>query len=214
MKALKDIVYENGVMPVLFAEEGCTEKVINAIEQTDVPVVEILQRGDIAKTVLKEACKIKKNAYVGAGTVCSLEQCKEMAELGADFIVSPGYNQEMVEWCVKNNITVIPGVSNTSEVMAAVNTGVTMLKAFPFNELGGAKYFSAIAGPFADVNFVVTGCLDDRDLSLVSNPRIAAVGGVWMFQAEDDHRVVSEETIVHRLNKSIELGRHYRKGLK
>ena len=80
MKALKDIVYENGVMPVLFAEEGCTEKVINAIEQTDVPVVEILQRGDIAKTVLKEACKIKKNAYVGAGTVCSLEQCKEMAE--------------------------------------------------------------------------------------------------------------------------------------
>ena len=98
--------------------------------------------------------------------------------------------------------------------MQIVNTEVTMLKAFPFNELGGAKYFSAIAGPFADVNFVVTGCLDDRDLSLVSNPRIAAVGGVWMFQAEDDHRVVSEETIVSRLNKSIELGRHYRKGLK
>ena len=214
MKQLKDIVYENGVMPVLFAEEGCASRVINAIEQTEVPVVEILQRGDLAKSVLKEACKIKKNAYVGAGTVCSLEQCKEVVDLGADFVVSPGYNQEMVKWCVKNNIPVVPGVSNTSEVMAAVNTGVTMLKAFPFNELGGAEYFSAIAGPFPDVSFVVTGCLDDRHLSLVSNTRIAAVGGVWMFQAEDDHTVVSEETIIRRLSKSIELGRHYRKGLK
>ena len=60
MKALKDIVYEAGVMPVLFAETGCTPRVIGAIEQTEVPVVEILQRGELAKSVLKEACKIKK----------------------------------------------------------------------------------------------------------------------------------------------------------
>ena len=89
--------------------------------------------------------------------------------------------------------------------------GISVAK---LNELGGAKYFCAIAGPFADVNFVVTGCLDDRDLSLVSNPRIAAVGGVWMFQKEDDHTIFAEEKIVNRLKKSIELGRYYRNEFK
>lgn len=214
MKDLKTIAYETGVMPALFAQKGCAQRVVSAIEQTQMPAVEILQRGEIAKEILKEACKIKKNSYIGAGTVCNLEQCKEMVDLGADFIVSPGYNQEMVEWCVKNNITVIPGVSTTSEVMAAVNTGVTLLKGFPFNELGGTAFFDSMAGPFPEVKFVITGCLDDRDLHLVSHPRIAAIGGVWMFQSENDHTVYPEEKIVERLNISVQIGKHYRNGWK
>lgn len=214
MKDIKTLAYESGVMPVLFAEEGATERVVEAIEATEMPVVEILQRGDIAKKVLADACRIKKNSYIGAGTVCNIETCKEMVDLGADFIVSPGYNQQMVEWCVKNNVTIIPGVSNTSEVMAAVQTGVTLLKGFPFNELGGTKFFDSIAGPFPDVKFVITGCLDDRDLHLVSHPRIAAIGGVWMFQAEDDHTVFSKEKIIERMNVSIQIGKHYRNGWK
>lgn len=214
MKDLKTLAYETGVMPVLFAEEGCAHRVVSAIERCDMPAVEILQRGDIAKKILKEACRIKKNSYIGAGTVTNLEMCKEMVELGADFIVSPGYNREMVEWCVKNNITVVPGVSNTSEVMEAVNSDITLLKGFPFNELGGTSFFDSMAGPFPDVKFVVTGCLDDRDLHLVSNSRIAAIGGVWMFQGEDDHTVFTEEEIVNRLSVSIKIGRHYRNGWK
>ena len=212
MKDLNTLVLDSGVMPILFAESGCAQKIVTSLEKTSMPVVEILQRGNEAKDVLKEACKIKKSAYIGAGTVCNLEQCKEMVDLGADFIVTPGYNQEMVEWCVKNNVTIIPGVADTSEVMAAVNTGVTLLKAFPFREMGGVEYFSSISGPFADVKFVITGCLDDRDLHLLSNPRIAAIGGVWMFQGETDHTIFNEEKIVHRLNTSIQIGKHYING--
>lgn len=214
MKDLMTIAYESGVMPVLFADEGCAERVVRAIEQTEVPAVEILQRGELAEGVLKEACKIKKHAYVGAGTVCDLEKCKRMVDLGADFIVSPGYNQEMVTWCVNNNVTIIPGVTSVSEVMAAVNSGLSLLKGFPFNELGGTKYFDSIAGPFPNVKFVITGCLDDRDLHLVSHPRIAAIGGVWMFQSETEHTVFSEEKIVERLNFTIQIGKHYRNGWK
>jgi 2-dehydro-3-deoxyphosphogluconate aldolase/(4S)-4-hydroxy-2-oxoglutarate aldolase len=212
MKTFNEIVYDSGVMPILFSEPDCAETVIKAIEQTETPVVEILQRGDLAKSVLKEACRIKKTAYVGAGTICNLEQCKEAVDLGADFIVSPGYDRETVKWCVKNGIPVVPGVSTTSEVMDAVNNGATLLKAFPFNEHGGLPFFSSIAGPFPDVSFIATGCLDDRDLHLVSSPRIAAVGGVWMFQGETDHTLFPIDEIVRRLNISISIGKHYRNG--
>ena len=212
MNNLKEIVYKSGVMPVLFAQKGCEERVVSAIEKTEVPVVEILQRGDVAKDVLKNACKIKKTALVGAGTVCTLEQCKEAVDLGADFIVSPGYSREIVQWCVKNNVTIVPGVSTTSEVMEASGYGVTLLKGYPFRELGGADYFNCISGPFPDVSFVVTGFLDDRDLHLVSNSKIAGIGGVWMFQSEDDHTVIPEEEIIERINTSAKIGQHYRRG--
>lgn len=212
MNRIKMLAEGSGVMPVLFAEKGCAERIVNAIERTEMPVVEILQRGELAKDVLREACKIKKNSYIGAGTVCTLDMCREMVELGADFIVSPGFNREIVEWCVKNDVLVIPGVTTVSEVLEAVNLGLELLKAFPFNELGGEKYFSSIAGPFPDVKFVATGCLDDRDLHLVSNQRIAAIGGVWMFQGEVDHTVLPEDEIVRRLNTSVQLGKHYKKG--
>ena len=209
---LKETVYKSGVMPVLFAQKGCEERVISAIEKSEVPVVEILQRGDEAKEVLKNACKLKKTALVGAGTICTLEQCKEAVDLGADFIVSPGYSSEIVKWCVENDVMVIPGVSTTSEVMDASSYGLTLLKGYPFREMGGVDYFNCISGPFPGVSFVVTGFLDDRDLHLVSNPKIAGIGGVWMFQSEVDHTVISEEKIIERINKSALIGKHYRNG--
>ena len=143
---LKETVYKSGVMPVLFAQKGCEERVISAIEKSEVPVVEILQRGDEAKEVLKNACKLKKTALVGAGTICTLEQCKEAVDLGADFIVSPGYSSEIVKWCVENDVMVIPGVSTTSEVMDASSYGLTLLKGYPFREMGGVDYFNCISG--------------------------------------------------------------------
>lgn len=212
MKEFASKVINSGVMPILFAEEKeCISRVISAIEQTEAPFVEILQRGDAAKEALKEAVKIKKNSYVGAGTVCTLDECREMVDLGADFVVSPGYNPEMIEWCAKNNVLVIPGVSTVSEVMMAVNHGFTLLKAFPFNELGGTKFFEGISGPFADVKFVATGFMSEKNMNLTKSARIAAVGGVWMFQEEGDHRVFDEDEIIKRLEDSIKLTKNYRK---
>ena len=213
MKELDVLAYESGVMPILFAEDTeSIERVVNAIEQTKMPAVEILQRGDSAEEALKKAVKLKKNAYIGAGTVCTLEHAKRVADLGADFIVSPGYNAEMVEWCVRNNLPVIPGVSNTSEVMMAVNAGLKLVKMYPFYQLGGEEFLNAIAGPFPDIKFVITGYVSDRELTYTANKKIAAVGGVWMFQSETDHTVISEEKIIERLTKSIEIANHYRNG--
>lgn len=212
MKDLYSIVYDAGVMPILFVEEeNCAERVVRAIEQTEVPVVEILQRGELALEAFKEAVKLKKNSYIGAGTVCTLEHCKQMVDLGADFIVSPGYNAEVVDWCVKHNVPVVPGTSTPTEVMMAVNAGVKLAKFFPFYELGGEKYLNGISGPFGDIKFIITGGTDERELSYLANKKIAAVGGVWGFQSEEVHDVISEEEIVYRLNHTVELGKHYRK---
>ena len=211
MKDLETLAYENGVMPILFADDlNATERVIRAIEQTTMPVVEILQRGDTALQVLKDAAKLKKHAYVGAGTVCTLEHGKKVVDAGADFIVSPGFNLELVEWCVRNNVPVIPGVSTVSELMMAANLGLTLVKFFPFYDLGGETYLNGISGPFPQIKFVITGCCDDREFRYLENRKIAAIGGVWMFQSETDHTVVSEKVIVERLNKTVALANHYR----
>ena len=213
MKDLATMAYDAGVMPILFANEtSCISRVISAIEQTGIPAVEILQRGEGAKEALIEAIRIKKHAYVGAGTVCTLDHGKEMVDLGADFLVSPGYNPELVDWCVKNNVTIIPGVTSASDIMMACNAGLRLLKVFPFNEMGGERYLNAISGPFPDVKFVITGFLDERDLHFVSNHKIAAIGGVWPFQSETDKTVISEDKIIQRINKTVEIAKLYRNG--
>ena len=213
MKDLNKLVFDAGIMPILLVDEvGCAQRVVSAIEQTDIPVVEILQRNDAALEVFQEAVKVKKHALIGAGTVCTLEHCKKMVDLGADFIVSPGYNPEMVDWCVRNSVPVIPGVSNPSEVMLAANAGLEVVKFFPFNELGGEVFLNAISGPFPKMKFVITGCIDDRELHYLSNHKIAAIGGVWPFQSETDHTVISAQQIRYRMERSLELARHYRKG--
>ena len=211
MKDLATLAFESGVMPIVFAEDlGATERVVRAIEQTEIPVVEVLQRGDTALQFLKDAVKLKKNSYIGAGTICTLEHGKQVVDAGADFIVSPGFNPELVEWCVKQNVPIIPGVSTVSELMMAANMGLTLVKYFPFYDLGGEKYLNGFSGPFPQMKFVITGCVDDREFHYLANHKIAAIGGVWMFQGEVDHTVVPEEVIVDRLNTSIALAKHYR----
>lgn len=211
MNHLETLVFEAGIMPILFAEKSeCAGRVVRALERTAIPVVEILQRGEAALNAFKEAVRLKTASYIGAGTVCTLESCKQMVDLGADFIVSPGYNPEIVNWCIKRDIPIIPGVSNPTEVMLAAEAGIKMAKYFPFYDLGGEKYLNSMSGPFPGLKFIITGCIDDRELPFLSNTKIAAVGGVWPFQSEINHTVVSEHDIVERINRSIEIGRHYR----
>ena len=214
MKSLDELVYDAGFLPILLPgeDDGCAERVVRAIEETAVPVVEILQRGPVAKKVLKDALAIRKRALIGAGTITTLEQCKEAVALGADFIVSPGYKDEIVDWCVSQSVPVIPGCTTVSEMMKAAGAGVTLAKFFPFYEEGGLKRLIAISQPFPALRFVITGFTDDKEFWCLSEKRVAGIGGLWMFQSETDLTVKDGETIVRRINKSLELAAHYRRG--
>ncbi len=213
MTSLEKMTYDAGFLPILLPDENdCARRVVSALEQTAIPAVEILQRGPLAKDVLKEALACRNNALIGAGTVCTLDQCMEMADLGADFIVSPGCDLSMVDWCLAHKLPIVPGVSSVSELMETSARGLTMVKLFPFTELGGEAFLNGISGPFPGMTFIITGGLDDRDLHYLSNPKVAAIGGLWPFQDYDDLSVVPEEEIVSRTNFSLTVAKHYRNG--
>lgn len=218
VQKLDELVRNAGIMPILIPggkeNEGKIGGAVRAIEQSEIPAVEILQRGDYALQMLRDAVKMKKNAYIGAGTVISLDQCKRMADEGADFIVTPGFDVRIAEWCVAHGLPIVPGVSTPSEIMTAYSLGLRVLKFFPFFDLGGIDGMKHRSGPFPDVSFVLTGFLDDSHLGFLREPKVAAIGGVWMFQSDNDPKaiMIPEEKMIFRLNESIRLAHHFRKG--
>lgn len=105
---------------------------------------------------------------------------------GAKFIVSPGYNEEVVAWCIEEGITVIPGCVTPTEIMTAINQGLTTIKFFPANVYGGLTAMKALAGPFTDVTFIPTGGVNADNLQeYVSHNFICAVGGSWLCSKKD-----------------------------
>ncbi|MDO5445929.1 MAG: hypothetical protein Q4F31_09965 [Eubacteriales bacterium] len=213
MSTLESLTYEAGILPILFADKKeVVRRVIGAVEQTALPALEILQRGPLAEEALQAAVQAKKKTLIGAGTVCTLEQCKKVVAMGADFIVTPGCDLSMVDWCLENNVSIVPGATSVSELMALSSRGLKLVKMFPFRELGGVTYLNGYSGPFPELKFVITGSVDDRELPLLCNPKIAAVGGVWVFQSEEDRTVIPDEEIIYRANTSLSLAKHYRQG--
>ena len=123
---------------------------------------------------------------VGAGTVVNLEQCKLAVECGAKFIVSPGYDEEVVSWCCDNGVAVCPGCVTPTEIMMALKHGLKVLKFFPANVYGGLGAIKALAGPFGGVKFIPTGGVNLQNVGeFIADPHIHAVGGSWVCPKAD-----------------------------
>ena len=122
---------------------------------------------------------------VGAGTVLSLEQAADAIDSGAQFIVSPGFSDAVVGFCVARDIPVFPGVVTPTEVMRALDAGVTDLKFFPAGSAGGIAHLRALAGPFPSVRFIPTGGIGLADIAAyLGLSSVLAVGGSWMVSKE------------------------------
>lgn len=122
---------------------------------------------------------------VGAGTVRTAAQVDDAAAAGAQFLVSPGLSAEVVRRARELDLTLVPGVITPSEVMAAVDWGLTTLKFFPAASAGGPGAVAALGAPFADVTFVPTGGITSESAaSYLALPNVAAVGGSWMAPAD------------------------------
>ncbi len=145
-----------------------------------VDVMEITFRTAAAADSIKAVAENCRDMLVGAGTVITLEQCKQAVECGAKFIVSPGFDEEVVRWCVENGIAVTPGCVTPSEIMAAMKLGLTVVKFFPAGVYGGLSAMKALSGPFGGIKFIPTGGVNSRT-SASSSPhrsstRSAAAG--------------------------------------
>ena len=158
----------------------------NAMAAGGVDVMEITFRTACAAEAIKTVSENCPNVLVGAGTIINVEQAKLAVEMGAKFIVSPGFDEELVKWCIENDIAVCPGCVTPTEIMAAMKLGLKVVKYFPTNVYGGLKALKALSGPFADMKFITTSGISTENIKdFVSAPFVHAVGGSWVCPKED-----------------------------
>ena len=146
-----------------------------------VDVMEITFRTAAAADSIKALSENSPDMLVGAGTVVTLDQCKQALECGAKFIVSPGFDPEVVSWCAERNVPVTPGCVTPTEIMAAMKLGLNVVKFFPAGVYGGLKAMKSLSAPFGGVKFIPTGGVDAKNLKeYLEAPFVHAVGGSWL----------------------------------
>lgn len=136
-----------------------------------------------------ESIRLMRQTYpemlVGAGTVLTTAQVDEAIAAGAQFIVSPGFNPVVVDYCLSLGVRMVPGISDASGVEQCLMRGLEAVKFFPAEQAGGLPYIKALAGPYADVLFMPTGGINPENLvSYLSCPSILCCGGTWMVKED------------------------------
>ena len=146
-----------------------------------VDTMEITFRTACAPEAIKAVADNCPEVLVGAGTIVTLEQCKLAIEMGAKFIVSPGFSDEIVGYCVEHGIPVAPGCVTPTEIMAAMKHGLKMVKFFPANVYGGLNAMKNLSAPFVGLKFLPTGGVNTANIKeFIDTPFIHAVGGSWV----------------------------------
>lgn len=178
LKKLGDI----GLVPVTVLDTAeHAVPLMEALQKGGVDTAEITLRTDCALEGISRMKKQRPDFLVGAGTVLNAEQAEKAVKAGADYIVSPGFNAELVSWCGQKHVPVIPGCVTATEVQAAVNAGIKMIKFFPAEISGGARACANLAAPFSQVKFIPTGGISLDHLSdYVGCGCVGAIGGGWL----------------------------------
>lgn len=179
-------VYEMGIIPVIALEDAKhAVPLAKALTEGGIPAAEVTFRTAAAEASIKAMSEQCPDVLVGAGTVLNVEQCDRAIAAGAKFIVSPGFNDEVVAHCVAKNIPVLPGCVNASDMTKAVNAGLEVVKLFPAEQSGGLGFLKALAPVFPKLNFMPTGGVNTKNLlEYLAFDRIIACGGTWMVKKE------------------------------
>ena len=169
---------EKFVPVVVIKEMSETDKILTALQKPDINCAEITFRTACAAEAIKYARENYPTMSVGAGTIINAEQCKTALEAGAQFIVSPGLSASVAEICKENNIPYYPGCVTPTEIMQALELGITTVKFFPANIYGGLKALKALSGPFPQVKFIPTGGVDRNNIDeFLAFDKVEAIGG-------------------------------------
>ena len=175
------------VVPVVVLEKAeDAVPTARAMAAGGVDTMEITFRTACAPEAIKAVAENCPEVLVGAGTVLNLAQAKLAVEMGAKFIVSPGFSEEVVAWCVENGIPVTPGCVTPTEIMAALKHGLKVIKFFPANVYGGLNAMKNLAAPFVGIKFLPTGGVNASNIKeYIDAPFIHAVGGSWVCPKAD-----------------------------
>lgn len=179
-------IYEIGIVPVVKLDTP--EQALplgQALVAGGLPVAEVTFRTAAAEESIKIMSRELPDMLVGAGTVLTVEQAKKAVAAGAKFLVSPGFNPEVVKYAVDNNIPITPGVNNPSQIEQGLEFGLEVMKFFPAEQSGGLAMIKALSGPYGNVKFIPTGGIDAKNMnSYLAFNKIIAIGGSWMVKPE------------------------------
>ncbi len=175
---------ELGVFPVVkINDANHAIPMAEALLKGNMPCAEVTFRTKAAEESIRQIASMKSGMLVGAGTVLSISQAEQAVSAGADFIVSPGFNPMVVDWCLEKNITVFPGVATPSEALQAMNRGLSILKFFPAEALGGIPYLEAMSPALPEIKFIPTGGISEVNMEAwLKMPCVHAVAGSWIVQ--------------------------------
>lgn len=174
---------EKYIPVVVIKELSETDKILSALKLNGINCAEITFRTACAKEAIEYACKNYPEMSIGAGTVINVEQCEAALEAGAQFIVSPGLSVSVAEICKENNVPYYPGCVTPTEIMQALELGITTVKFFPANVYGGLKALKALSAPFPQIKFIPTGGVDRSNIDeFLAFDKIAAIGGSFFVK--------------------------------
>ena len=171
-----------GLVPVVRIDHPeAAGRLAEALVAGGLPCAEITFRTAGAAEAIQRIADEFPDVLLGAGTVLEVDQARRAVDAGARFIVSPGFSRPVVEWCQREAVPVMPGVATATEILTALEAGLSTLKVFPAEALGGVALLEALAAPFGGVKLVPTGGISSANLaSYLRISAVLAVGGSWM----------------------------------
>ena len=188
---MKDIdmqlqITELGLIPVVVLDDAKDAKPLaEALCEGGLPCAEVTFRTDAAQDGIRIISEEYPDMLVGAGTVLTIDQVERAVWAGAKFIVSPGFDPEIVDYCLKKEIPVFPGCITPSEIAQAVKRGLRTVKFFPAAQSGGVGMINALAAPYVGLKFMPTVGVNPKNLSeYLSCKSVIACGGSWMVKGE------------------------------
>lgn len=175
-----------GIVPVVVLNNaGDAEPLAEALIKGGLPCAEVTFRTDAAEDSINAIAKKFPEMFVGAGTVLTTEQVDRAIGAGAKFIVSPGFNPKVVEYCIKNNYPITPGIMTPTELEMALGFGLDVVKFFPAENAGGLKMIKAMSAPYTMMKFMPTGGINATNVrDYLACDKILACGGSWMVKGD------------------------------
>jgi len=182
-----DALEKIGLVPLAVLDDAADAvPLAKALRAGGIDTMEITFRTECALDAISSVKKEIPDFLVGAGTVLTLQQAQNAVKAGSDYIVMPGFDPEIVDWCLQNQIPVLPGCVTPTEVQAAMRKGLNTVKFFPAEKYGGVKTLASLAEPFRMMKFMPTGGVGLENLSeYVTKDFICAVGGSWLCSKSD-----------------------------
>lgn len=186
MNPIVEEISKIGIVPVIALDDAKDAKPLaEALFKGGLPCAEVTFRTDAAEESIRIMVNEFPDMLVGAGTVLTTEQVDRAISAGAKFIVSPGLNPKVVSYCISKNVPILPGTSNPSDVEAAIELGLEVVKFFPAEQAGGINMIKAMSAPYTKMRFMPTGGVNADNLKdYLDFNKIVACGGSWMVKKD------------------------------